>query len=185
MPGSEADIYGATPEEQVAITLFYGWGYNFYRLENQLRADDLLVRHKVAGILGDARVAIGNAEAAYRDAHLPPLSREHPRPDPTALKEARVLEALVAQVAAVAGRIRSLPVPEDDRISQRHRQEGDTLARLLQADMALTGRAETLCRSLREQSPDWIVGHAEDLRKHIDVIEVALRDRQSLLSLET
>jgi len=167
----------------VAINLFYGWGYNFYRLENQLRADDLLVRHRVAGVLGDARIAIGNAEAAYRGARLPPLSREHPRPDPLALKKARILEALVMRVGAVASRIRSLPVPENDRISQRHRQEADTLARLLQADMALLGHAEALSRGLREQSPDWIVQHAEDLTKHVAVIDAALRDRQSILSL--
>ena len=183
MSDPESDFYGATPEEQLAINLFYGWGYNFYRLENQLRADDLLVRHQVAGLLGDARIAIGKAEAAYRDARLPPLSREHPRPDPTALGEARVLEALAAEIGAVASRVRSLPVPENDRISQRHRQEADTLGRLLQADMALTGHAETLGRSLREQSPNWIVQHAEQLRRHVATIEAALRDRQSILSL--
>lgn len=183
MSEPEAEFYGATPEEQVAINLFYGWGYNFYRLENQLRADDLLVRHEVAALLGDARIAIGHAEAAYRERRLPPPSRDHPRPDPTALKEARMLEALAAQVGAVASRIRSLPAPENDRISQRHRQEADTLARLLQADMALSGHADALARSLREQSPDWIVRHIEELRRHIAVIDAALRDRQSILSL--
>ena len=183
MAWPDADIYAATPEEQVAINLFYGWGYNFYRRENQLRADDLLVRHQVAAILGDARIALGNAEAAYRQAHLPPLSREYPRPDPAALGELRVLESLAAQVGAVASRVRSLPVPEDDRISQRHRQEADTLVRLLRADMALVGHAEALSRSLREQTPSGIVQQADDLRGHVTVIETALRDRQAILNL--
>ena len=182
MAWPDADIYAATPEEQVAINLFYGWGYNFYRVENQLRADDLLVRHQVAAILGDARVALGKAERAHWEARLPPLSREQPRPDPTALGELRVLEALAAEVGALASRIRSLPVPENDRISQRHRQEADTLAKLLQADMALVGHAELLGTSVREQSGSWIVQNADELRKHIGVIETALRDRQSILS---
>ncbi len=183
MSDAGSEFYDADPVSQVAVNLFYGWGYNFYRVENQLRADDLLVRHGVAGLLAEARVAIGSAESAYREAHLPPLSREHPRPDPTALKEARILETLVAQVGAVASRIRSLPVPENDRISQRHRQEADTLARLLQADMALSGHADLLRRAVREQPADWIVAHAEDVRGHVAAIEAALRDRQAILSL--
>ena len=37
-------ISGKGPIAQTASLLFYGWGYNFYRVENQLRADDLLIR---------------------------------------------------------------------------------------------------------------------------------------------
>ena len=183
MSDAGSEFYAADPVSQVAINLFYGWGYNFYRVENQLRADDLLVRHQVAGILGDARVAIGAAESAYRDAHLPPPSRENPRPDPAALKSARILEGLAAQVGAVASRVRSLPVPENDRISQRHRQEADTLERLLKADMALSGHAELLVRGLRGQNPMWIIEHAEEIKTHIGAIETALRDRQAILAL--
>ncbi len=180
---SQSEFYDADPVSQVAVNLFYGWGYNFYRVENQLRADDLLVRHQVAGLLGDARVAIGNAESAYREARLPPLSREHPRPDPQALKDAHVLEGLVAQVGAIASRIRSLPVPENDRIAQRHRLEADTLARLLQADMALSGHADMLRRALQDQPPDWIVQHADDVRARVAAIAAALQERQAILGL--
>ena len=41
-------FYDVGPLRQVAINLFYGWGYNFYREENQLRADDQLIRSKAA-----------------------------------------------------------------------------------------------------------------------------------------
>ena len=183
MPETRSEFYDADPVSQVAINLFYGWGYNFYRVENQMRADDLLVRHQVAGILGDARVAIGRAESAYREARLPPLSREHPRPDPVALKEARILEVLVAEVGAIASRIRSLPVPENDRVVQRHRQEADTLARLVQADIGLSGHAESLRRAVCDQAPAWLVEHAEDVKSHVAAIEAALADRQAILSL--
>jgi len=47
-------FYDAGALRQVATNLFCGWGYNFYRLENQLRADDQLVRSKAAGLLGTA-----------------------------------------------------------------------------------------------------------------------------------
>ena len=50
--------------EKIAVNLFYGWGYNFYRLENQLRADDLTVRAKVGWLLGQARAAVETAAMA-------------------------------------------------------------------------------------------------------------------------
>ncbi len=180
---ARSEFYAADPVEQAAINLFYGWGYNFYRAENQLRADDLLVRHQVAGLLGEARAAIGDAEAAYRGEHLPPLSREHPRPDPAALKQVRLFEALAAQVAAAASRIRSLPAPANDRIIQRHRAEAETLARLLRADMALTGHAESLRQGVRGQPPGWIVEHVQELQAHLLAIDAALTSRQAILDL--
>ena len=39
---SGASFYDAGPLKQLAVNLFHGWGYNFYRKENQLRTDDLL-----------------------------------------------------------------------------------------------------------------------------------------------
>ena len=77
---SSSAFYDAGPLEQVAINLFYGWGYNFYRKENQLRADDQLVRNKVGTLLSSARKSVETAEQAYRRDFLPPPSREKPRP---------------------------------------------------------------------------------------------------------
>ena len=69
-------FYDLEEIDQIAVNLFYGWGYNFYRLENQLRADDILVRGKVGWLLGLARASIEEAESVYRRAFLPPPSRE-------------------------------------------------------------------------------------------------------------
>jgi len=52
---SDTDFYDVDELEKIAVNLFYGWGYNFYRLENQLRADDLTVRAKVGWLLGLSR----------------------------------------------------------------------------------------------------------------------------------
>ena len=38
--------------KQSAISLLYQWGYNPYRQEDHLRADDLLIRGKVGWLLG-------------------------------------------------------------------------------------------------------------------------------------
>ncbi len=61
---SSLDFYDAGALRQVATNLFYGWGYNFYRVENQLRADDQLVRNKAAWLLGIAMAGVDAAEQA-------------------------------------------------------------------------------------------------------------------------
>jgi hypothetical protein len=89
--------------DQIAIDLFYGWGYNFYRLENQLRADDLLIRENACSLLGQSRAMIEAAQSAYRRTHLPAPSRARPLPDPGAVAAARSLEALSASIGAWRG----------------------------------------------------------------------------------
>src|SRR5271154_76989 len=97
MPG----FYDVDALGQIAINLFYGWGYNFYRLENQLRADDQLIRAKVGFLLGSARKSVETAERDYRREFLPPPSREKPRPDPEAVSGAQTLERLSKAIGAV------------------------------------------------------------------------------------
>jgi hypothetical protein len=70
--GFGREFYDAGALRQIATNLFYGWGYNFYRAENQLRADDQLVRSQAAGLLSQAMAAVDVAESAYRREHLPP-----------------------------------------------------------------------------------------------------------------
>ena len=137
-------FYDTYADERAVINLFNGWGYNFYRTENQLRADDLMVRAHVGELLGAARARVEAAEAAHRRAHLPPPSREHPRPDPDAVARARALEALGSAIGALEGQIRALPVPETDRMTQRLRDERATLEALLQADRRMVAGAARL-----------------------------------------
>ena len=137
-------FYDAYADEQFFNNLLSGWGYNFYRAENQLRADDLMVRARVGEMLSAARARVAAAEAAFRHEHLPPPSRERPRHDPAAVARARALEALGASIGAVEGQIRALPVPETDHMTQRLRDERETLAALLAADRAMVAGAARL-----------------------------------------
>ena len=73
-----SSFYEVGPLRQAAINLFYGWGYNFYRVENQLRADDQLVRARACAYLNQARAVMEAAELAYRREHLPPPTRANP-----------------------------------------------------------------------------------------------------------
>ena len=74
-----------------------------------------------------------------------------------------MLEAFAKRVSALADRIRAQPAPENDRITQRHRREADTLVRLLAADTALTGHVEALRRRLDGRAPSWILNHLASL----------------------
>ena len=53
--------------KQSAISLLYNWGYNPYHKEDQLRADDLLIRGKVGWLLGSARKSVDLAERAQNE----------------------------------------------------------------------------------------------------------------------
>jgi hypothetical protein len=177
---SGAAFYDTDRLEQIAINLFYGWGYNFYRLENQLRADDLLVRSQVSVLLGQARKSVEAEQSSYRRKFLPPPTRENPLPEPTALANARTLEELSAGIGQVEGAIRALPVPENDRMTQRYRQEAETLLRLRACDTQLVGQAETL-REMLSRDYHWMLENAATLRDGLRLMRQTLEARQLLL----
>jgi hypothetical protein len=124
--------------------LFYGWGYNFYRKENQLRADDLLIRAKVSELLGQCREHLKRLEAAFRREHLAPPTREHPFADRSAVATVQALACLQSEIESLEVRIRNAPVPEMDRINQRHRNERDTLEKLAAVDLEVVAAVVTL-----------------------------------------
>ncbi len=178
---SGSDFYDLDAIEQIAVNLFYGWGYNFYRLENQLRADDLMIRGKVGWLLGLARGAVETAESDYRRAFLPPPTREKPRPEAGAAAGAQTLERLSHAIGALEGQIRAQPVPETDRMTQRYRQEAATLQRLLDCDVRLAGQAEMLRAKLDRQDGAWMIDNASQIQEGLKAIEASLRDRQAAL----
>lgn len=174
-------FYDMGPLEQVAINLFHGWGYNFYRKENQLRADDLLIRGRVGALLGSARKSIESAERDYRREFLPPPSREKPRHEAAAVAAAQTLERLSRELGSVAGVISAQPVPENDRMTQRYRQEKETLEKLISSDKQLVGQAEVLREMVEAKDGKWLVENADGIREGIAAINETLRKRQMLL----
>ncbi len=127
-------ITAAGSVQRLVENLFYGWGYNAYRMENQLRADDLLIRSRLSNLLSQCRECIRQREMDWRREHLPQPTREHPFPDKNAVYAAQVMDTFGKQLEAVEVRIRTAPVPENDRVWQRHRNEADTLANLARID---------------------------------------------------
>ncbi|WP_428390749.1 hypothetical protein [Lichenicoccus sp.] len=179
---STAPFYEAGRLSQIAINLFHGWGYNFYRLENQLRADDLLVRAKVCETLGAARHSVEAAEAAWRQEFLPAPSRTQPRPEAKALRGAQTLEAIGRELGVLEGQIRSLPAPESDRMTERFRTEAVTLRRLAEADEVMAGHAEFLRALLVTATATWMIEAAVDIHASIMAVRNALQDRSALLA---
>jgi len=174
-------FYDASAFEKLAVNLFYGWGYNFYRVENQVRADDLRVRSNVGLLLGQARRSVEAAESAYRRAHLPPPSREKPRPDPQAVASAQLLEDLARRLGRIEGQVRAQPVPENDRMTQRARAERETLLRLLDLDTRLVGQVEFLRQTVSGEAPAWLLDNLALVEASLASVDHLLRERQELL----
>ena len=83
LPGEDSRLY------HIGVMLLNGYGYNWYRLDNQMRADDLLVRSRASEHLERAAARLHDLEGRYRRKYLPPLTREHPDPAPQHLAAAR------------------------------------------------------------------------------------------------
>jgi hypothetical protein len=179
---SRPDMFYDTDElSELAINLFHGWGYNFYRAENQLRADDQLIRAKAVWLLNQATASVEAAESAYRREKLQPPSRAHPFPDAVAVAGAQTLERLRAGLCALAGTLQSAPVPENDRMTQRYRHEAETLAALITQDQVLIGQCELLRAMLDGQDGAWMLEHAAQIETGIKAARGTFSQRESML----
>ncbi len=162
-PIANNPIDTAGPLKATLSNLFYGWGYNFYRKENRLRADDLLIRGKISDLLGEARSHLARLEADFRREYLPAPSREQPFPDRTAVQTAQALQRIQKDIEAIEVKIRNASVPEMDRIHQPHRSERNTLEKLTALDENLVGSVLALRESI-VQLTDGTSAASETLR---------------------
>lgn len=179
--GTGLAFYDAGKVRQIATNLFYGWGYNFYRAENQLRADDQLVRTKAAWLLGTAMTSVVAAETGYRRDFLPPPSRAKPFPDAAAVASAQRLERLAKGIGALEGAIQQQPAPENDRMTQRYRQEAATLKVLIEYDEELVGQCELLRSMVDQQSGTAILEKMAELEGGLEAIRESLLKRDAVL----
>jgi hypothetical protein len=174
-------FYDAGVLRQLATNLFYGWGYNFYRKENQLRADDQLIRSKAASLLGEAMASVCSAESEYRREYLPPPTRAKPFPDAEAVASAQKLERLAKAIGALEAQLQHQPAPENDRMTQRYRLEAPTLAKLIRFDSLLVGQCELMRKSVAGVDGLAILKALPDLEAGIAAIRATLHDREAVL----
>jgi len=174
-------FYDASLLRQLATNLFYGCGYNFYRVENQLRTDDQFVRSKAASLLGEAMSSVSSAESAFRREFLPAPTRAKPFPDPGAVADAQRLERLARAIGAIEAALHHQPVPGNDRMTQRYREEKPTLGKLLSYDERLVGQCELLRSAVADQDPATILKGLADLEAGLAAIRATLHDREAVL----
>ena len=177
-----ANFYDEGALRQAAINLFNGWGYNFYRVENQLRADDQLVRGKAAWLLGVVRESVAEAESAYRRDSIAQPTREKPFPDAAVIANAQKLERLAAGIGAVGGRLQAQPVPENDRMTQRYRQEAATLQALIACDEQLVGQCALLRATVDARGAAWLLENYAQIEDGIAAIRKTLQGREAILT---
>jgi len=178
LPGQHDPVY------QTWVMLLNGYGYNWYRIDNQLRADDLLIRSRASDHLEAAAARLREIEGNYRRRWLPPPSREHPDPDPDHLAAARRIRATAERVLAVDTRVRGAAVPPNDKIWQRHRDEVDTLYRLSQCDVVLVGAAKDLADLAAGLPRDAALdaGAEEAIEMRLAYVAKSLAQRNELLT---
>ena len=90
--------------------------------------------------------------------------RAKPYPDADAVRDAQTLERLGQSLGAIVGRLHALPVPENDRMTERYRNEMRTLVELGECDSRLIGQCDLLRQVLgpeawrlddRQLNPDY------------------------------
>jgi hypothetical protein len=175
------DFYDVGALGKVAINLFHGYGYNFYREENQLRADDQKVRTLVCELLSRARKAVSAAEGTFRRERIPPPTRDNPFPPADIVADAKRLEALAMSIGSIEGQVRHAPVPENDRMTQRYREEGDTLLALIEKDKLLVGQAETLRAMVSDKTPAELLAQLSGIDEGISATTQTLAERRILI----
>jgi hypothetical protein len=175
-----------SPVWETWVMLINGYGYNWYRADNQARADDLLVRQKAGYFLGLAASKLLEAEAAYQRKYLPPGTREQPFPPPDKVAAHRRLREVRQAILATEAAVRALPVPPSDKIWQRHRLELTTLKRLTDADVRLVGAAKLLADETENIAVDqWNESEtAEKLNRILEEFKNQVEARRALLLID-
>jgi len=127
-------VDGPGPGKRLLSNLFYGCGYNFYRCERQLPADDELIRGKLRQLLEDCRSHLRALEAEFRREHRVLPDRDYAFLSPAAVVTAQALLRAQRDLEAMETAVRTAEVPETSRIHRRQREERGALASLVAVD---------------------------------------------------
>ena len=179
LPGEDSRLH------RIGVMLLNGYGYNWYRLDNQMRADDLLVRSRASEHLESAAAQQRDLEGRYRREYLPPPTRAHPDPDPQHLATARHFRAVADQILEIDTRLRGAAVPPDDKIWLRQRGELETLQRLGKCDVLLVADAKELAGLVADLPADAGIGPAieQQIDQHLGRLAAALTRRGEILAI--
>jgi hypothetical protein len=117
-----------------------------YTAKGRLRADDLLIRERVARSLGEASARLRDLASQWRADRVPASTRENPFPSAELMAPLRQADRLGKDIDTVATSVRGLPLLPEDKVWDRIRRVG--LDELLQFDWALVSEADELAAQL-------------------------------------
>jgi hypothetical protein len=173
------------PLVQQLQLLLTGYGYNFYSKTNQARADDLLVRERASNFLAQAVEKLAQLRNEYYTRFIPPLTRDNPYPPQEAMAQIREIEATQQAIARVESHIRGMPVPTQDRIWWRFRQEQALLNKLLEFDLSLVRDSERIYEYVEQLAPEaWNSQSSSALQQIAQQLAHAAREREHFLLLQ-
>jgi hypothetical protein len=142
-----------------------------YTAKGRLRADDLLVRERVARSLAESTGCLRDLAGQWRADRVPPSTRENPFPSAEVMAPLRQAERLGRDIDNVATAVRGLPLLPEDKVWDRVRRGG--LDELLQFDWALVAEADSLAATLAAVADLSAIDHAavkQQLSRLTDVV---------------
>ncbi len=169
---------------QYLQNLFAGTGYNCYDKKNLARADDLLVRQKASGNLAEAGQRVAALDQAYCLTFIPPATHDSPFPPAAAMAKAKDIRRLHQRLSDTEVSIRSMPVPTQDKIWWRYREEKSTLDNLLYFDFELIRlTSEVLDQATALTAQSWNdTGMPAPMEAALSSLDSTIRDRRQLLA---
>src|ERR1700691_42695 len=151
-----------------------------YTAKGRLRADDLLIRERVAGSLGQASTRLRDLAASWRADRVPASSRENPFPPAEVMAPLRQADRLGRDVDDMATTIRGLTLLPEDKVWDRVRRGG--LEDLLQFDWTLVGEAPEIA-SVISEAPDLATVDAGAVQGHLRQLKSVIADRRNYVEV--
>lgn len=148
---------------------------DIYSAKGRLRADDLLVRERVARSLADSTARLRDLASQWRADRVPPSTRENPFPPAEVLAPLRQADRLGRDIESVATAVRGLPLLPEDKVWDRVRRGG--LDELMQFDWALVGEADELA-ALLSATPDLAAIDQASVQQRLRRLTEVIADRR-------
>ena len=146
-----------------------------YTTKGRLRADDLLVRERVARSLGAATGRLRDLASQWRADRVPPSTRENPFPSDEVMAPLRQADRLGKDIDTVSSSVRGLPLLPEDKVWDRVGRGG--LDDLLLFDWALVSEADELAAALAD-TVDLAAVDQADVRQRLRKLTEIIADRR-------
>ena len=132
------------PVGRTVDLMLSGWGYNYHAPLAKARENDQIVRRLASAALTQAQDRLRRLEADYRQAKVPPPSRQKPFPTQEVQELLGQLHRVNAAVKEFIAALDSMESSLVDHQSKRLRNEQEYLVKLTLADIQLVLAAQSV-----------------------------------------